>query len=120
MKRWETTGQLVLIVRHSGRVLSVNLSPVPGLFDEWAVLALEIGQPDEKPSPESMQRVLDEHSHKSLGIERSLKTAMAKAEKFARAWQRERADLGAQCECDEIVSRTRAVRDIDRVLGGGS
>jgi hypothetical protein len=106
--RWTTAVQLILTVTSRGRTLSVAVTEVQR---QWAIAAVELpfDGPSDDPDrsvKENINRVFDAHAHQALDPEPTLAAAMAKAEKYARWWQRSGA-VHAGCDCSEIEEPAR-------------
>lgn len=97
---WTATTQLVAMVVHEDKRLALLMNPnLPGTPGEWSVMAVVM-----PATVQTAQGVLDDHSHKIVGVYPSLGLAFTAAEGFARAWAKHfKATETEKCGCDEVT-----------------
>jgi hypothetical protein len=97
--RWDLKAAFMSAMDRGDRRLALLVQPID---DEFAVLALE---GDKEASPEE---VLANHAHDFVGRWPTIVAAFDEAERYARAWARQRARELEQCECSAIAARNAA------------
>lgn len=120
--KWTTQWTDALGVVTKSRFLGIMVAEGPN--GEIAAVAVE----SDRKSVKTLAGLFASHAHHIIGNKfRSITSARAAGEKYARKWLAGRAKLGDQCECDEIeevkVRRPpprggRVRRQTETVMGG--
>lgn len=97
---WQTSAYLSLTSRCGDRTLLIALQPLPGSMD-WQLIALETVVEG------GIESVLSDHAHKNLGKVSGVLSGIAKAEKYAAAWQTREEELRCDCVPIRKMLRTR-------------
>ena len=101
---WRFETQAILTVEGHGLRLGVVIARPDA--SGWTVVAIETPG----GTVESVQAVLDDHSHSVLPTQRDITSAIELAERYAKHWQSKRETAREACSCDEIGAKTMPPR----------
>lgn len=97
--RWRFQVQSVAQILRAERMLTLAVQAAPD--GQIGVIALESGRPGGDLSEGSIERVLSEHAHDSLGLFDGYPEAYEAAEEYAAAWE-DGAERSERCACEPI------------------
>jgi hypothetical protein len=114
--KWFRVEQFGCIVERGNVRLVVSVVENDG---RWAVIAVESGAPAKRTAKQTIEAVFADHGHRVIGVERTLRKALAAGTAYVTTWLTARVDPVVACACDEItdakptgVARSRAGRSV--------